>query len=380
MKRIKICHISEASSGGVYTHLTQIAELLGPNFEQTFVLSSLKNQDLKKSDSFFGHRLKVIDILNGINPYSDLLSLIKIVRFLNKQEFDIIHCHSSKAGAIGRIAALTQTQAKVLYTPHCFAIHEFNGEFRNGIYAIIEKLLTKITNVVICVSYGEQKLGIERKIITSENSKVIPNGVKLLLHKDKLVKEQRRLTFIKENFSNDIKYLVGFIGRISIQKNPAHLLKSLAKTKNESIAAVFVGDGELMDEMKQLANDLNLEHRVKFMGHLNNVDEILSIINVFVSTSLWESMPYSILEAMAASIPVIGTKISGTDEILNQNSGILIDINDINGLASVLDNLCEDKNYRELLSLQACQYVENKYSLDNMIKNLGELYSYITNN
>lgn len=377
--KVRICHISEATVGGVFTHLIQLATNLGPEYEQTFVLSSIKNPGLIQLEDFYGHRLKIIDMARDIKPFADMSSIFKLVTFLRHNKFDIIHCHSSKGGAIGRIAALTQPRAKVVYTPHCFAIHDFNSRFKNMIYAALERMLAGITDKVICVSDGERKLGLEKRIFNHNTSVVIPNGISI--QPVNLEKAGHRKSFyLKQWFNVNDGLLVGFVGRMSEQKNPRHLLEAISRLRDPKIFTVFIGDGELLNECSVLAGELGISDRVHFTGHVDNAQDFMPIMDVFISTSLWESMPYSILEAMASAVPVVATNITGTNDIINNgNNGILIEPNDVDELSEQLDELSEDTDFRTYLGAQAKQTIIERYSLDRMVKKTRRLYSEILN-
>ncbi|WP_164824316.1 glycosyltransferase family 4 protein [Paenibacillus elgii] len=370
--KIKICHISEATSGGVLTHLTQLAENLDADvFEQSFILSSKKNSTLSQTNSFLGHPLFIVDMARTISPWADLQSLFQIIKILKTNKFDIIHCHSSKAGVLGRMAAYMTGCKIIYYTPHSFSFNIFNSKLKNAIYAFIEKIMTLFTTKVICVSAGEFYLALQMKVSNEKKMVVIPNGVEL--KKKGMTREKKNLLEIKGITYS--KKVIGFVGRLSIQKNPEMIVRAIEKIKMDDVLLLIMGTGPLEKSLTELVNLLGVSDKILFLGEISNVREVLGYCNIFVSTSLWESMPYAILEAMEEEIPVIATEISGVTDIVKNNiTGILVPPNDYERLASIIEELLPDSDKQKKLTQNAKEIINQEYNIENMIEKLKNLY------
>ncbi|MFB0845127.1 glycosyltransferase family 4 protein [Paenibacillus oleatilyticus] len=376
-ERLKICHISEATSGGVMTHLVQLAKHLAPEkFKQTFVLSTLKNQSLLNEETFHGHELHLINIKRNISPISDLISLVKMVRFLFFNRFDVIHCHSSKAGVIGRLAAWLTGHKNLIYTPHSFSVNKYNNKIKNFLFSKIERCLSFITKKVICVSEGEYYLACKQYNLAPKNKLiVIPNGIEVENLSLEISKEE---FLIKNGFEGNEKILC-FVGRLCDQKNPEYMIRAFSQIENEKVVLLIAGEGPLRKKMELLVSKLKIEQKVFFLGEVKNTTEILSISDIFVNTSLWEGLPYVILEAMSVGVPVIATNIVGnTDLVHDHETGYLVNVNDINQLTQTINNVLamEDDTVVE----NARTLIQNKHLLSTMVESLELFYEEVCDN
>lgn len=365
MDKLRICHISESTSGGVLTHLKQLAKNLDPEkYDQTFILSSLKNPVLKNNTDFYKHELYIVDMRRNIHPIQDLISLWKVYHILKRNKYDIIHCHSSKAGVIGRVASQITGSAATVYTPHAFSFHPHQHRFKNSLFKLIERLMAGFTDKIICVSEGEKLIAKEAHISKENKLIVIKNGVNLPQYKP-----------YQHSFGNDKIGRIGFVGRLSKQKNPKLLLDALANLEDLEIKAFIMGNGDLKQELVEHAKKLNIEHKLSFLGEVDNVSEVLQSCCVYVCTSLWESMPYSILEAISVGVPVIAPDISGVrDIIIDYETGLLFEENNAIQLAERLSRLLTDDSLRYKLSCNAKEKLLTEYNLEKMITCHEELY------
>lgn len=374
MRKIRVCHISEATAGGVYKHLLQLAEHLDRDqFEQTFVLSPLKNQHLLKEESLKGHKLYLINMQREIKLHADIISLYRILKVLKKNKFDIIHCHSSKAGVLGRVAAWLCGCSNIIYTPHCFSFHDGNSYYKNILYASIEKATSKITTKIICVSNGERDEALKWKVASNEKVIVIPNGIEMKNEKtSKAEKKQKQQEYLIQNGYTGNEFVIGFVGRLSEQKNPEMLIHSLAKMKVENVLCMIIGEGKLRNRLDDLVIEKGLENKVLFVGEVDS-SYYFEIFDLFVSTSLWEGLPYTILESMAVKVPVIATNISGVRELINEGyNGYLVTPSHVETLASKIEAFIAQPD--EEITNRAEKLVRTEYQVSRMIEQISAVY------
>ncbi|OXM86519.1 glycosyltransferase family 4 protein [Paenibacillus rigui] len=370
--KMKICHVSEATSGGVLTHLIQLAKGLDRDlFQQTFVLSSIKNPKLKYENDFRGNKLIIINIVRNISFFRDLISLIMLIWFFKKNKFDVIHCHSSKAGVLGRIAGILTRHKKIIYTPHAFSFNDFNPKIKNLVYAFIERFMARITTKIVCVSKGEYREALKYNIASEKSLVIIPNGVEEIIPDYKL----NKIKWLKDLGGIGSEKIIGFVGRIDEQKNPEMFIRAINEMVDNNFMAIIMGKGPLTEEINELIKSLNIAHKVKFLGEVENVKEYLHCFDIFVSTSLWEGMPYAILEAMSAEIPVVATKIPGTmDLIIDGQTGLLVPAKNYIILKDTLDKLLNDTVSQQFLSNNAKKLVTEYYTITNMVNMIEEVY------
>jgi len=170
--------------------------------------------------------------------------------------------------------------------------------------------------------------------------------------------------------------LITVIGRLSPVKNQAMLLKafqSLSKKYPELRLAV-VGEGSMREPLLTLRRELGLDQSVHFLGRMPSVAEVLAEADIFVSTSRWEGLPLAILEAMAASVPVVATAVPGIQELLEKEAGVLVPLDDIQALEKALDRFIKDPQLRKQVGKKGKEWVTDFYALETYIHRWQTLY------
>jgi glycosyltransferase involved in cell wall biosynthesis len=206
----------------------------------------------------------------------------------------------------------------------------------------------------------------------ADSIRIIPNGVD-------------GARFKLENPGQKIKQELGMkpedplittIGTLSPVKNQAMLIKAVAQVVSvyPKLRLIVVGEGPLMKELVALQEEMGLKSQCRFLGLRKDIPEILAETDIFVSTSLWEGLPLSILEAMAAGKPVVATAVPGILEVLEEGSGLLIPLDSQEDLAQTLKMLIEEPEQRKVLGEKAQERVSQHYSLEGYVLNWQSLY------
>jgi len=296
MEKIKLLHISETFVSGVYTYIKQICNYLqnNDNFEVHIIYSTDREEtkiDHIPNDFSPKIILHEISMKREISPKEDFQSVVKIRKKIKEINPDLIHLHSSKAGILGRLAAFG-LKKKIIYTPHGYSfVREDISANKKKIFFAIEKIIQLILPVQI-IACGEQEFEMAKKI-DKKNAKVVFNGVD--------INYLSNLKFVSTE--NRKKIRIGNSGRVSIDKNPK-LFNLIAKALPE-YDFYWIGEGELASELT--------EANIYITGWKNHKEciEILNTFDIFLSTSLWEGLPFNILEAMALKKPIISNNIEG---------------------------------------------------------------------
>jgi len=359
---IKVCHIAEPTTGGVFTHLKQLAGMSKGEIHQTFIMSSVENPDLATADHFCGHRLYVIDMAKNIRIRDDFRSLQRLIAHLRHNKYDIVHCHSSKAGALGRIAAFVTGHRNVVYTPHSFAFLSKVSMVNKLFYLLVEWLLSFISTRIVCVSEGEREKA--KPFIKQSKMTVVNNGIRVNERKPRVGSTEEKIT-------------IGFVGRLTKQKNPIVLIETALLLDKEKFQFVVMGDGEFMVQLKRKIEEYNLQAMFDLRGTVHNVYDELVKCNLYISTSLWESTPYSILEAMSVGVPVIATDIPGVNNIVKHRvNGFLVPPNDPVALVETIVGITNQGARSQLVEVteQAYETIQDRYSEDHMFRSYIRLY------
>lgn len=362
---MRICQFTEATTAGVFTHITQLSEHMKINHvEQTFLLSSLQNPDLNRRDEFHGNRLLIFDIKRSRNPVYFLNRLVKLIKILREERFNILHCHSSFAGIYGRLAGCFVPEMKIVYTPHSFSFNQKTSKIIRTLLEFLERTLSLITDSIVCVSESEYKracdIGISQQKLT-----VIKNGISKVT-----ANLNKQNWLVKHGYDHNTR-IVGFIGRLSRQKRPDVFIQALRDSKLSHVCFVIVGNGPEYEMVRSMTQDYPFTLVTEAKGA-----EIVQIFDVYVNTSDWEAMPYTILEAMIHGIPVIATKIPDVMELIkDNNTGFLVNSGDTKQLADKIDEILYNKEKLDVIGENGRKMVESQHSIEQMIARTLDLYN-----
>ncbi|MEW6263003.1 MAG: glycosyltransferase family 4 protein [Thermodesulfobacteriota bacterium] len=372
------------SAGGVKKHLVDLVsnldrsrfEVVGlfPHkllWDKVFSLESEKYKDIFQQ---LGLPYHLLETPRGLNPPRDLISLLKLIRIIRREKPDVLHTHSSKAGAIGRLAGWLCRVPLILYTPHCM-YYQLAAGWKRRLFFWIEKALAGLGHYLIAVSPSEYEelardFGKQRVILIPNgldlDSIHVPPGAKAALWASLKLKETDKIVLS--------------VTRLSPQKDVLTLLKAAEVLKKDLPEAVFLiaGDGELAEELKAYAQQAGLETTVRFLGWREDVYALLDLCQVKVLTSLAEGLPYAVLEASALAKPVIGAGSTGLrDCIVPGRTGFLFPPGDYLTLARYIKNILLDPDLAVSLGRNGRGFVEEKFSLKAMIRKTEELYAQI---
>ena len=254
----------------------------------------------------------------------DIISVVKIFRELRRLRPDIVHTHTAKAGAVGRTAAFLYKyltfgtlvgrprKVRKVHTFHGHVFHSYYGSFKTRIFILIEKLLAKTTDRIIVISDQQlDEIAGKFKIGRREQFTVIPLGI------EPIEKSVVSKTSLREEFSiPEDRLIAGFVGRLTEIKNLDLLLETAALCNKDGVPIHFVvvGDGHLRESLERRSAELNLSN-ISFAGNRKEIGPILSELDLFVLTSRNEGTPLSMIEAMAASVPVVSTAVGGVVDL-----------------------------------------------------------------
>ena len=364
--KIKLLIISEPGSGGVKRHVMDLLNNLNKDRFEIIYAYSKKRADkdyLSELDELsYEIQIKEIHHLQQtISIKNDSLAFIEIFKLINYLKPDIVHCHSSKAGVLGRIAAKLLKVPKIIYTPHAYAFQNSNlSNLKKRFYLLVEKILAQYcTTKTINVSYGEMKVALDNKIDKKEQFIVIHNGV------DKKEAKINQIT----NFKIDRQdIVVGNIARLEEQKNPLEFLE-IAKSINENnkkYKFFWIGNGSLLTTCQEFIKENKLKDICYLLPFNEKNEELISAFNIFLSTSLYEGYPYVLLDANVNKIPIVASNVTGNNEIVKNN---------VNGFLYKSGNVSEAKNIITKYSIWCKNLNFNKLdTVKQMVENIQKIY------
>jgi glycosyltransferase involved in cell wall biosynthesis len=375
--RLRIALLVEATSGGVGRHVIDLAFALHGLGHSVDLLYSTGRIDERFSVglgelAFKGVKTCEIDMRHGLHM-DDLSSIHQVRQYLRKNgPFDILHNHSTKAGFVGRIAALG-LGCRALYTPHGLVT---NAPFRSRSYRVaagwLERGLAVLGDAVLCVSEEERQSALERRL-PGTKLYVIENGIDL--SEAELYREDRpamRRTLGLDN--SDV--CVGFVARMIPGKAPRVLLEAFALVQGDldrPVKLVFVGSGPESSALQRRIDQLQLQEHVLLAGELNGL-QAMAAFDIFVLSSMSEAFPYVMLEALSMDLPVISTDVGGATTLVHEGvNGFVVKKSMPGEMAVALRKLVSDPELRRKMGT-ASREIASQFSLAGMAQRIEQVY------
>jgi len=294
---------------------------------------------------------------------ADLASVKELRGLIRHVRPDLVHLHSSKAGFIGRIAAKSE-RVPAIFTAHGWAFSE-GTPWKQKLLAIpLEAFASRLGGHIIAVSQYDYRLALRYRIESPHRMSVVHNGIPDSPE--------------RANPGEDTIPKIVMVARFAPQKDHALLLRALASLGDEPWELEFVGNGPLFKNIKRVADELNLQNRVRFLGARYDVSRILAESHIFVLTSNYEGFPISVLEAMRAGLPVVASDVGGTNEAVDEGrTGYLVPRGDLETLRERLRLLIKDPALRREMGNAGREKYERHFTVDRMLAETSKVYDLV---
>jgi len=369
MKEINIMYLySSKGFGGIVRNLSILVNNLNHKTFNIFVVS-LANKGDKNSDIKLNTDNKVTFHRINEGQRLDFKAMRELKYLLGKHNIDILSCHGYKADLYGFILRkVYKCNVKLVTMAHGWV----TPGVKIQLYYSLDKLIIRCFDNIIAVSGGLYREMLKYKI-PSHKIAVINNGINAEAFKRT---ENRNLFRGRLNLSKE-DFLIGFVGRLSREKNIETIMLSLRSVLSSFKNAKFliIGDGPERKRLEKLSIDLRAAANTKFIGFQENTRDIYSILDLYVSASLKEGLPNSILEAQAAGIPCIAADIAGNSDIIKDGvNGFLFKPKDHNELSQKITTLLKDKDLAGKFVSEGQKIIKAKFSVQERIAKLESLY------
>ena len=373
-KKIKLLHvITHLPIGGAQDNTLYTVELLNKD-KYDISLSCNLNGELVSRAKKVKH-LKLYDVPNlrrEVSIINDIRAFLYLYKLIKKENFTIIHTHSSKAGFLGRIAAMLNKTPIVIHTIHGFAFHDYMNSFKKNIFIYLEKLSAKWTHGLVTVSNLNKKKVVDLGIAPIEKLKNIYSGIDLTLFIN-----EKNDQFRKELNLDSNHLLLGSVGRLSNQKDPITMIEAfyIVIKRFPNAHLTLVGDGELRDEILIKIDQLQLNGRVHLTGNKNDPWKIYHSLDLFIMSSIYEGLGRSITEALSCGVPVVCTSVEGVPEIVRDNeTGILVPPKDPSALATGIIKSLNDMDNARKMAEEGRKFVNENFDVKKMVDDIDTLY------
>ena len=311
---------------------------------------------------------RIESLSRRVSIFSDINTLMFLIKKIREFKPDIIHTHLAKAGVIGRVASLLSGHKLIrIHTYHGHLLTGYFTSFKLALLIFVEKSLAKVTNHLVAVGGKVKEDLIEVGIGSSTKFSVVNPGVQIKPLPD------RQNVLTKLDLDQEIIYCA-FIGRLTKIKRPDRMLEVARELKNRktNIHFIVAGGGELLAECENIATKEKLP--VTFLGWQEDIEEVLAISDLILLTSDNEGTPIALIQAGMAGIPSISTNVGSIAEVVvNNQTGLITDFSVVN-IADALEKLVSNSQLREQYGQAASQFCLGKFHTEIMISNYSRLY------
>jgi len=317
------------------------------------------------------------NLKRAISPLSDILVIFQLYLFIKKNNYDIVHTHSSKAGVVGRIAAWLAKTPIIIHHNHAKPYHRFQNRFIRIFYKGIEKFASIFCNKIVSVTHTIVDEMVQDKIAPREKFVVIRSGFNIENFKNFNSADNYNL---KNKFGlTDDDIVIGKIARLSVIKGHIYLLQAFEKVCRQipNVKLLFVGNGENKNELLKFIDKKRLTDKIIFTGLIptKEMPSVISLIDIVVHTSLLEGLPRVFTQSMLMGKPVISFDLDGAHEVIeNGKNGYLIEPLNIEMLTEKIIDLASNISKARNFGSYAKNNIKDDFSIDAMVENNHNLY------
>jgi len=385
---MKIVHIiTRLILGGAQENTLITCKLLAQQgHDVTLITGPALGPEGQLFDQTKNQKYKVIvinELRRAIEPVKDLISYYKIKSYLRELQPDIVHTHSAKAGILGRFAARSlkdrwhANRPAVVHTIHGLAFHPYQSGWLNKFYIAIEKIAAKRTDFFVSVADAMTSQALAAGIGRPEQFVTAYSAIEEEQFLEPISKQDRDKFRREYEIPEDAIVLIT-IARLFMLKGHDYIIESAKQIAGQFGKCIwlFVGGGNLADHYKEQLRQIGLADRFRFTG-LMPPDEIPLAIqssDILVHCSLREGLARTLPQAMLCGKPAISFDIDGAQEVVNGNTGRLIEPKSVEQLTKACAELVEDENLRRKLGEQARASVKEKFAPETMVDTVEEVY------
>ena len=368
MKKIRVLEvIRQGQIGGGESHLLDLIDGFGPDVEP--VVLSFTSGHMIDQLTAKGVKCKVLDTGKAF----DLKVIRSINRLIREERIELVHAHGSRA-ASNLLFSCFWLKIPLLYTVHGWSFHPDQSLLVQKLRGWSERLICHRSAGVICVSESNRKTGVDA--FGLKHAQVIENGVNLkrFATLPERTKMRASLGFTDHDF------VMGFVGRMTLQKDPLTFLKALAlaHAKDARVKGLLVGDGDMKEAVHTYIRENQMEGMLVVTGYRTDIPEVFSAMDVFCLPSLWEGLSIALLEAMASALSVVVTPTDGAKEIIQDGkNGFLMNFKKAEDLSEKVLILLEHPEKRSFLASNAQKLILERFDSKSVSQKVERMYTEI---
>ena len=366
MKRIKVLEvIRQGQIGGGESHLLDLINFLDKDLFEPICLS------FSDGDMIIRMRKMGVEchVLDSNKPFDSNVQK-SVSKIIKNEGIQLVHAHGSRA-ASNVLYPVLKSKIPLVYTVHGWSFHSDQSFLVYRLRAFCERLICHYANEVICVSQSNADTG--RAVFGLKKAYVIENGINL----DRFNPDLKYKNLRNEFGFSESDFVVGFIARCTLQKNPIVFLQAMKyiHDKNPLIKGLFIGEGDMDGDVDVYIQENNMSGYIYRSEFRTDVPDLLNCIDLYCLPSLWEGLSIALLEAMAMRKAIIATPTDGTKElIVNEKNGLVVPYNDALGIVEAIDRFYRDRTLMSRCCIEARQLVVEHFNAQRVADSVSRLY------
>ncbi len=358
-------------SGGIKQHLNGLWQNLDDKLVKPFLVCPKSEATVFQREN---PRLSIfpLDLRGSISPWQDFKVSRTLPRLAESLGVELIHAHGYKAGLITLHAGINKNRSYRLLCTFHNPLRRFANHLKDGISCSLASKIGRVSDHLIAISQSIRDDTIKLLRVPEGKVTCIYNGIDPVTYQIKFDSGELRREW---GIPNGIP-LIGTVARLIPQKGIQYLIQAatLLKKKFSDFRVLVVGDGPFRQELEELTVSTGMKGKIIFTGFRSDIPRILAAIDLFVLPTLEEGMSVAILEAMCSSKPVIASRSGGVPEVVNEETGILVEPGDSGELATAIGTLLSDAKARERMGNAGRQRIEECFTLQKMVESYHQLY------
>lgn len=316
--------------------------------------------------------IEIPNLKRDLSFFNEFKNFYNFYKTIKEEKPDIIHLNSAKASGLGALAGRILGVKQIVFTAHGWTFNEDRNTVSKTVIWLLSWVTVMLSHKVIVIATREKTQALKMPFVSANKIELVRNGAENI---EFLNREDARKALLGDLYSNfdSSAVWIGTTAELHKNKGYKYVIEALAGI-SKPFVFIGIGEGEERHNLENLIEKNRLEEKVFLVGFKDNASKYLKAFDIFTLTSTKEGLPYCILEAGLAGLPVVASRIGGIPDIINENTGILVKKENVDQIKSSLETLIEQHSTREDFGNKLLEKVRNEFSLDQMLEKTIKIY------
>lgn len=322
-----------------------------------------------------------VDIHRSPFSYQNIKAIKTLKKLIDKEQYDLIHCHTEMGGLCARLAAISARKkgCKVIYTSHNYPFYKGASLLAWTVFYSVERILASITDAVVTINEEDYQITCKHKFAVGPNFKI--DGVGVNLERFSPVSAEEKMKLRDEVVVPRDAFVLLYTAQFIPRKNHEMLIKQVSKIRESipTLKVLFAGNGPILEEMKTLANNLKVSDCISFLGGRGDIDRLCRVADLHVATSKLEGQGINNIEAMACGCPLVVSRVRGhRDVCIDGKNGFLFDLNKPQDMVAEIIHLYKDKKLYNTMS-EFNKKDASRFDIKREVEAMAKIYKIVLN-